>query len=150
MAVNTSNMPSIAVQWMAAWNAKNPEAMAALFTPDGIYADFAFKMSAECPAGVARWVQMSIDHIPDLCGDILDAFQIGNKVSVRWQFSGTPLMLGPVPGTGKSYTVTVFSILEIRDGKILRACDCYNLADLLQQIDLPMSTYLPSASWRKI
>jgi len=150
MIANTSPVPSIAARWMGAWNAKDPEAMRNLFTPDGIYEDLAFKMSAEGPGAVATWVQISVDHIPDLRGEILDAFQAGDQVSVRWTFSGTPRMLGPVQGTGKSYRLTVFSILELNGGKIFRAADCYNLADLLQQIDIPLNIFPLSASWRKL
>ena len=135
---------------MGAWNAKDPDAMRALFTPDGRYEDLAFKISAEGARGVATWVQISIDHIPDLRGEILGAFQAGDQVSVRWTFSGTPRRLGPVPGTGKSYRLTVFSLLDLNGGKIVRAADCYNLADLLQQIDVPLNSYPLNASWRKL
>jgi steroid delta-isomerase-like uncharacterized protein len=150
MIANTSPVPSIAQRWMGAWNAKDPDAMRAVFTPDGRYEDLAFKISAKGPRGVATWVQISIDHIPDLRGEILDAFQAGEQVSVRWTFSGTPRMLGPVRGTGKSYSLTVFSILELNGDKIVRVADCYNLADLLQQIDIPLSDFPLNASWREL
>lgn len=150
MNANTSPVPSIAQRWMNAWNAKDPDAMCALFTPDGGYEDLAFKISAKGPKGVATWIKISIDHIPDLRGEILDAFQAGDQISVRWTFSGTPRMLGPVQGTGKSYSLTVFSILDLNDGKIARVADCYNLADLLQQIGLPLSNFPLNASWREL
>jgi steroid delta-isomerase-like uncharacterized protein len=150
MIANTSPVPSIAQRWMGAWNAKDPAAMRALFTPDGRYEDLAFKISAKGPRGVATWVQISIDHIPDLHGEILDAFQAGDQVSVRWTFSGTPRRIGPVQGTGKSFRLTVFSILELNGDKIVRVADCYNLADLLQQIDIPLSDYPLNASWREL
>lgn len=150
MTANTFSFPAIAQRWMAAWNDKDPAAMSALFTPDGRYEDLAFKISAEGQQGVATWVQISTNHIPDLRGEILDAFQTDDRVSVQWTFSGTPAMLGTVKGTGKHYSVTVFSILELSDGKILRAADCYNLADLLQQIDIPLNSYPLNASWRRL
>jgi steroid delta-isomerase-like uncharacterized protein len=149
MIANASSVPSIAQRWMGAWNAKDSVAMCALFTSDGRYEDLAFKISAKGAKGVATWVQISIDHIPDLRGEILDAFQAGDQVSVRWTFSGTPRMLGPVRGTGKSYRLTVFSILELNGDKIARVADCYNLADLLQQIDIPLSDFPLNASWRE-
>ena len=149
MITYASPVPPIAQRWMDAWNAKDPAAMQALFTPDGIYEDLAFKISANGQNGVAAWVQISIDHIPDLHGEILDAFQSGDRVAVRWIFSGTPRMLGPVQGTGKSYRLTVATIIELNGGHIARATDCYNLADLLQQIELPLNSYPLSTSWRK-
>jgi len=124
--------------------------MSALFTSAGKYEDLAFKISARSQKGVAKWVQISIDHIPNLHGEILDAFQSGDRVAVRWLFSGTPRMLGPVQGTGKSYRLTVFTIIELSGGDIACATDCYNLADLLQQIEIPLNSYPLQAAWREL
>jgi steroid delta-isomerase-like uncharacterized protein len=150
MITPASLVPLIAQRWMEAWNTKDPHAMRALFTADGTYEDMAFKISAQGQQGVATWVQISIDHIPNLHGEILDAFQAGDRVAVRWTFSGTPRMLGSVQGTGKSYRLTVVTIIELSGGDIARATDCYNLADLLQQIELPFDSYPLNASWRKL
>jgi SnoaL-like domain len=68
MTTHASLVPVISQRWMGAWNAKDPDAMRALFTPDGIYEDLAFKISANGQKGVATWVQISIDHIPNLSG----------------------------------------------------------------------------------
>jgi steroid delta-isomerase-like uncharacterized protein len=149
MTTNTMHLPLIAEQWRDAWNAKNPDAMRALFCADGKYQDFAFKISAEGASRVGAWIQISIDHIPDLRVEILNAFQAGDQVSVEWTFSGTPLMLGPAAGTGKRFSVTVFSILELAGGKIVRAADCYNLADVLQQLDI-VHPSLPGPAWRTL
>src|SRR3954454_6095039 len=113
MTTHASLVPPIVQRWMDAWNAKDPGAMSSLFTPEGKYEDLAFKISARGQKAVATWVQISIDHIPNLHGEVLDAFQSGDRVAVRWIFSGTPRMLGPVQGTGKSYRLTVFTVIEL-------------------------------------
>jgi len=135
---------------MDAWNARDPQAMSALFTPEGKYEDLAFKILARGRKGIATWVKISSDHIPNLSGDVIDSFQSGDRVSVRWTFSGTPHMLGPLQGTGKSYRVTVFTILEMKGDSIASATDCYNLADLLQQIEIPMNSFPLHATSREL
>ena len=148
MITHAASVPSIVQRWMDAWNAQNPDAMSALFAPEGKYEDLAFKISARGRKGVATWVKISSDHIPNLRGEVIDAFQSGDRVGVRWTFSGTPRMLGPVQGTGKSYRLTVFTIIEMSGGDIACATDCYNLADLLQQIEIPLNSFPLHATWR--
>jgi steroid delta-isomerase-like uncharacterized protein len=150
MMTRAAAFPVVAQRWMDAWNARDPQAMCELFTADGIYEDTAFKIRAQGRQGVAAWIKISIDHIPDLRGEIDDAFQANDRVAVRWMFSGTPRMLGPVQGTGKPYSVPVLTIMELREGLIARVTDCYNLADLLQQIELPLDSFPLSASWRTL
>lgn len=150
MVTQAASVPSIVERWMNAWNAQDPDAMSALFIPEGKYEDLAFKVSARGQKGVATWVKISSDHIPDLRGEVLDAFQSGDRVGVRWIFSGTPRMLGPVQGTGKSYRLTVLTILEMNGGDIASASDCYNLADMLQQIEIPLNSFPLHPSWREL
>jgi steroid delta-isomerase-like uncharacterized protein len=150
MIARVAPVPVDAQRWMDAWNARDPQAMCELFTADGIYEDTAFKICAQGRQSVATWIKISIDHIPDLRGEIDDAFQANDRVAVRWMFSGTPRMLGPVQGTGKPFLVPVLTIMELREGLIARATDCYNLADLLQQIELPLDSFPLTASWRTL
>ena len=150
MVTCAADVPSIVKRWMDAWTAKDLTAMSALFAPDGKYEDLAFKISARGRRGVANWVKISCDHIPDLGGEVLDAFQFGNRVCVRWIFSGTPRMLGPVQGTGRSFRLTAHTIMEMDGSEIVCATDCYNLLDLLQQIGIPLNSFPLLTTWREI
>jgi len=150
MTTRAAPVPVVAQRWMEAWNTKSPQAMCEVFVTDGVYEDAAFKICAQGQQSVATWIRISIDHIPDLRGEIDDAFQADDRVAVRWMFSGTPRMLGAVQGTGKPYRVPVLTIMELQEGLIARVTDCYNLADLLQQIGLPLDSFPLNASWRTL
>jgi len=139
----TPPIPAIAGQWMTAWNTKSPQAMAALFTNDGVYEDLAFQFASTGHKAIAGWIAMGADHLPDLRIEITDAFEFGDRVAVRWIFSATPLLLGSVPGTGKPFSVPAASIFELREGKVAKAQDYYNLADVLRQLGLPAGPYMP-------
>jgi steroid delta-isomerase-like uncharacterized protein len=143
VAQEMNTLPPIAQQWMNAWNDKDPEAMTALFTEDGTYEDLAFQAKFQGKEAVAAWVRLTADHIPDLKGEIIDAFQSGDKVAVRWTFTGTPLEMGPIQGTGKTFSVPAASLIELRGGRIASVTDFYNLADLFRQLGLDAGDWVP-------
>ena len=130
------SIPPVVQAWMDAWNTGDAEAMSALFTEDGVYQDFAFQAQVEGQEGVAFWVELTVQNIPDTRGEIIEAFRDGDRIAVKWTFSGTPLRLGPVEGNGKSFSVPAVSIFELEGEKIARVGDYYNRADLLGQLGL--------------
>ena len=150
MTKTTAPSPIVVQRWMDAWNDRSPEKMCALFTADGVYEDAAFKIRARGRQGVATWTAVSVDHIPDLHGEIEEAFQVDDRAAVRWTFSGTPRKLGAVQGTGQPFRVPVLTFMELQSGRIARVTDCYNLADLLQQVGLPLDAFPLSDAWRAL
>lgn len=138
------SIPVVAEQWMTAWNSKSPQAMVALFTEDGIYEDLAFQVASVGHKSIAGWISVGTDHMPDIRIDITDAFQSDERVALRWTFTATPTFLGPVRSTGQRFSVPAASIFEMREGRIAKVQDYYNLADILRQLKLPSGPYMPS------
>lgn len=128
-------VPPLIQQWANAWNNADAVAMAKLFTPQGIYQDFAFQAKSTGQDGVANWVSLTIKNIPDTHVTLLDAFQVGDRAAVQWVFSGTPTGFGDLGG--KSFSVPATSIFQLRGGKIQQVIDYYNRADLFHQLGLP-------------
>lgn len=136
-------VPPVVEAWAAAWNAADAEGMAALFTEDGTYEDLAFQVRFQGREGVAAWVGLTAEAIPDARIAIVDAFQAGDRVAVRWVLSGTPGALGSTPLTGESFEVPAVSIL-VMDGELIEsATDVYNLAELLRDVGLPSGPWVP-------
>jgi len=117
--------------------------MAALFTEDGVYEDLAFQIASSGLKPIADWISVGAEHLPDLKIEITDAFELGDRVALRWTFFATPLLLGSIPGTGKPFSVPAASIFEMREGKIAKVQDFYNLADVLRQLGIPSGPYVP-------
>jgi len=132
-------VPPIVQQWADAWNNADAAGMARLFTEDGVYQDFAFQAKNTGKDGIAGWVTLTLKSIPDAHASLLDAFQIGDRAAVQWVFSGTPVGFGDLGG--KSFSVPVSSIFELRDGKIEQVIDYYNRADLFHQLGLPSDNW---------
>ena len=129
-------IPPIVQSWQDAWNAGDAQTMSALFTEDGVYQDYAFQAQVEGKEGVEFWVELTVQNIPDTKVEIIDTFQTDGLIAVRWIFSGTPLRLGPVEGTGKSFSVPAVSIFELKGDRIVSVGDYYNRADVLGQLGL--------------
>ena len=128
------SVPPVVQAWLDAWNTGDAEAMSELFTEDGVYQDFAFQAQVEGKEGVAAWVELTVQNIPDTQVEIIEAFETGDRIAVKWVFSGTPLRMGPVEGTGASFSVPAVSVFELKGDLIARVGDYYNRADVLGQL----------------
>ena len=115
----------------------------ALFTEDGVYEDLAFQCVSTGHKEIAGWISVGADHLPDVSIEITDAFQASDRVALRWIFSATPTLVGTIPSTGKRFSVPAASIFEMREGRIAKVQDYYNLADVLRQLELPSGPYVP-------
>jgi steroid delta-isomerase-like uncharacterized protein len=136
-------VPVVVQAWVDAWNAADSEAMAQLFAADGVYEDYAFQAIWTGPEQIAQWVEITSANIPDAHIEILEAYQAGNRATVRWVFHGTPERLGEIEGTGKSFSVSAVSVLELEGEQISRISDFYNLANLLRQLGLEAGPWVP-------
>ncbi|QNK64962.1 nuclear transport factor 2 family protein [Pedobacter sp. PAMC26386] len=135
--------PGIILAWAKAWNDGSGKEMSALFTEDGIYDDYAFQASWSGHEKISQWVKLTVESIPDARVEILDAFQSGDRATVRWVFHGLPKHIGPIEGTGRSFEVSAVSVFELKNGKIQHVSDYYNLANLFRQIGLPSGAWTP-------
>ncbi|MFE7413199.1 ester cyclase [Streptomyces laurentii] len=142
-----AGIPRVVTAWAEAWNSSNPQKMAALFTKDGVYQDNAFQGTMRGTKGVADWVTMTAQTIGDAHVEIVDAFRDGDRIAVRWKFSGTESgdFTKEYPATGKSFTVPAVTIMDLKGDKIQHLTDTYNLADLLRQSGLPAGAWNPTA-----
>lgn|GEM_PF-2109329 len=150
MRADRSPIPLVVARWAAAWNNRDANSMASLFAPTGIYEDLAFKVRALGPRGVARWVELSAEHIPDLQVSIHETVHDDQTAAVSWTFSGTPVRLGPVASTGQRYEVAAVSIIDHIEGRITRVRDSYNLADVLTQVGIPLADYPFTGAWLEL
>lgn len=136
-------VPPIVQRWMDAWNSADAGGMAALFTKEGVYQDYAFGAKVQGKDGVAGWVELTVQNIPDARGEIIDAFRVGDRAAVQWIFTGTPIRMGPVEGTGKSFSVPATSIFILKGDRIQEVRDYYNRAELFRQLGLSSDGFAP-------
>src|ERR1700704_5594739 len=122
---------ALAERWVAAWNSHNPDKMLPLFTDDVFYEDVAFGEVSHGSAELRKFFLSEIEGIPDLELKLERASIHGGHGTIEWTFSGTDK---GVYKTGKKFSVRGVSVIDMRDGKISRNLDFYDLATIMRQV----------------
>lgn len=127
-------LPRIAIAWEAAWNSGDPERLSHLFTPSARYTDHAFGATFTGRDGIAQWAAITGQSIVGATVDVQDAVRRGQRVVIRWTFSGQ------LAGAPAAFSVPAVTVLRLRGGLIATNDDFYSLAAVLSQSGLPADT----------
>jgi len=125
-------------EYIGGWNAHDVEKIASFFTDDCVYDNLARGQTYRGKDQLKAWVKASFDAIPDFKLGITSLFGSAGLLACEWVMTGTDTgPLSPeVPTTGKSFSVRGSTIAEIKDGKIQRNSDYWDLATFLRQLGL--------------
>lgn len=122
-------------KYIAAWLARDIEAVVSFFVEDCIYEDVALGALNRGKSEVRTFVQATLTAIPDFKIEAKSVFATVDRLASEWIMTGTQTGDFPgLPATGKSFSVPVASIMEFQNGKIQRNTDYWNLAAFLQQV----------------
>ena len=122
---------ALAEKWIAAWNSHNPDKMLSLFTDDIVYEDVAFGEVSHGSAELRKFAASEFEGVPDLELKLLGVNIHGGHGTIEWTFSGTDK---GVYKTGKKFSVRGVSVIDMRDGKISRNLDFYDVATIMRQV----------------
>src|SRR5882724_7036726 len=122
---------TVAEKWIAAWNSHSPDKMLPLFTDDVVYEDVAFGEVSHGDAELRKFAASEFEGVPDLELKLLRADIHGGHGTIEWMFSGTDK---DVFKTGKKFSVRGVSVIDMRDGKISRNLDFYDVATIMRQV----------------
>ena len=122
---------ALAEKWIAVWNSHDPDKMLALFTDDVVYEDVAFGEVSHGKAELRKFFLSEIEGVPDLELKLERADIRGGHGTIEWTFSGTDK---GVYKTGKKFSVRGVSVIDMRDGKISRNLDFYDVATIMRQV----------------
>ncbi|MBS1840329.1 MAG: ester cyclase [Acidobacteria bacterium] len=127
----------IAESWIAAWNSHDPAKWATYFTPDIYYEDVTFGEISRGSAEAGKFAGSLFTEVPDLKLELVEAHMEGNHGSIQWVLTGTDK---GVYKTGKPFKVRGVSVIAVKNGKISRSLDYYDLATIMRQVGvLPAS-----------
>jgi steroid delta-isomerase-like uncharacterized protein len=104
-----------------AWNARTPESVSALFTPDGVRHQFSLPEGRFAGREAINGVVGAIMHaVPDCELTIRGAHEAGDTATVEWTFSGTLTNDFPgLPANGQRVTLHAVSVCTM-DGELIR------------------------------
>ena len=123
----------IAERWIAAWNSHDPDKLTAIFTADVMYEDVPFSAVNHGSAELRKFAASEFESVPDLRVELANSSIQGEHGSIEWTFSGTD---AGIFKTGKQFSVRGVSIVTVKNGKISRNLDYYDVATLMKQVGL--------------
>lgn len=115
---------------ITAWNAHDPNKVAAMFTSDGLYEDVALGMKSRGTEEIRKFAKFTFDAVPDMKMELVNSFSSGGHGYAEWVLSGTDV---GVFKTGKAFSFRGVSISDIADGKFARNLDYYDLSIVMKQ-----------------
>lgn len=133
------SQPDLAQAFADAWNTSDQQALPALFTEDATYTDRGVGKVSDGREGVTQWRALTGQLIDDVHVEVVGAFRSGDHIAVETVYSGH------IKGAPHGFAVPAASIINLRGNKIVNNTDYYNLADLLQQSELPPTWTPPTA-----
>jgi len=122
-------------QWGEALNAHDVEGVVGCFTEDAVFTDIGTGQVSRGREEMREAVKGLFATFSDLHIERTSNIAQGSMLAHEFTMSG--VHSGSVPGleaTGMSFSLSGAIVAEVRDGKISRATEYWNMADLLAQV----------------
>ena len=133
-----TDMAIIMDDYWAAWNSHEVEKILSYFTDDVVYEDVAMGIVNRGKNEVKDFCNSIFIGFPDFKIELKSIFVSVDWAAQEWVLSGTftNSVFGLPPATGKSASVRGISVEELRNGKISRNSNYYDMASFMQQVGL--------------
>ncbi|MGB4812542.1 MAG: nuclear transport factor 2 family protein [Methylophilaceae bacterium] len=123
MAVRT-----IVGDWAKGWSDHNAENLLALFTEDCIYEDVTMGVVNHGKGELKSFIERMLGESLGLKIALISEFSTGQWAGAEWTMSATS-------SDKKPFSVRGSSIIELRDGKIARLSDYWDLSTVMEQVN---------------
>ena len=128
----------VADAYMAAWNAHDPDAAAALMADDVTYLDATVgEPQKGREAARDKVIKLFVTAAPDLTWKMTsEPIESANGIAYEWTFAGTNTgAWGPdTPATGKSFSFNGETFMRVENGKIVYQGDYYDSLGFQKQL----------------
>jgi steroid delta-isomerase-like uncharacterized protein len=128
---------TIGEQIIEAWNSRSDEVILSFYSYDYVVEDITAGRIREGWEGMRQWTKSVFAAFPDLQYTLVNEVEKDGKLVLHWLSKGNhqgPLMR--IPPTGKNVFIHGMSILELKNGKVVRGQVLWDLAGVLRQIGL--------------
>jgi steroid delta-isomerase-like uncharacterized protein len=120
-----------------AWNSHNIENVLSLYSPDCIGSDVGQASILRGREGVRSMLEMYWNAFPDLQFAITDTIVQDSRVAVVWVAEGTHQgTIMNIPPTGHKVEVRGVSVIDVKDGLVVRGQYIWDLAGMLRHMGL--------------
>jgi len=122
---------SVAQRWIDGWNSTDPQKLVDAFTPDGFYQDVPSDAHYKGSAELRELHKFFHDAVGGLYVKLVAAHVSGGHGTIEWIFGGTDVGLFK---TGKPFSIPGVSVIEVRNGRISKNLDYYDMASIMKQV----------------
>jgi steroid delta-isomerase-like uncharacterized protein len=135
-AASPAALPPLVAQWVDAWNAHDPERLAALYTADGVYEEIPTNAVAQGADAIRALVQSELDAYSGIEVQPQAGFQGDNWAVLQGIFAGryTGQLPGAPAGAGQPFAVPFATVFRLRDDRIQHNTDYFDAYSFLIQI----------------
>jgi steroid delta-isomerase-like uncharacterized protein len=135
----TTTQKDFFADYLAAWNAHDPAAVARYMADDAVYEDVALGRVLHGPSEIASFVKEATRISSDFRFEEVSMFTVGSDYANEWIMTGTnDREVQGAPATGRSFRVRGASVGKLdTSGRIVQNRDYYNLAELHAQLGMP-------------
>jgi steroid delta-isomerase-like uncharacterized protein len=133
--MSESENEKITQETFAAWNAHDPDRYVESITDDYVWESDSFPFPIRGRDAVKTVMKMYFAAFPDLKFEIEASVASGNHVAKAWIATGTHKgeFLG-VPATNKPVSLRGCTMIELKDGKIVKSTAYTDRMALIQQL----------------
>ena len=133
-------VPPALAAWSAAWDSLDPEAVAALYTEDGVYEDVANGFVATGRAEIAAALDEVMGMIAESRNTPVAGFSAGNQAVLEFEVDAVDA------ASGQPFTFRGVLVAEL-DGDLIRSSrEYYDVATILGQLGLLGDAPPPAAT----
>jgi steroid delta-isomerase-like uncharacterized protein len=141
---DASSLPPVVQAWIEAANAAEGEALAALYTPEGVFEDVPSGTIARGPEQIAAFYNDLASQQRDLHSTLRAVHLTDDGAVVEYTTTSTDI------ATGRPLTIHGITVIEVEGDRIRRTADYYDVAGLLAQLGMlqmaessPVATLAP-------
>jgi steroid delta-isomerase-like uncharacterized protein len=122
-------------EYCETWNTRDLDKMLSYFTDDCVYENLARQQTYRGKSEIEGWAKASFEAIPNFKLEITSLFVSGEWLACEWVMTGTPVGGIPnLPATPGSFSVRGSTIAKLKNGKIFREADYWDLVTFMGQI----------------
>jgi steroid delta-isomerase-like uncharacterized protein len=126
-------------QWVTGWSSGDPGKLLPLFSDDVVYEDVTFGSVSRGQGALRDFATGVFGAFADLAFDPKSRFVSADvrRGSIEWVFRGRQVKDFPgLPATNRPFEVRGATVVEFRDGKIVRNSDYWDLMTYRTQVGL--------------
>ena len=129
-------LPPLLAEWLAAFNAGDPDRLLALYADDALWEEVAIGLAARGPEQIRAHLDNLFTATPDIAYAVTDAVVTDDQAVLEWVVTGTYSsdFPGLPPAAGQPFSFRGASVFEVADGHIRRYTEYWDAFTFLVQL----------------